>query len=271
MAAINFPDSPSDGDTHVVGQVTYTYNSAETKWKTSINANNFLPTTGGTLTGNLNMGTNDLTVGDITASGTVSLSGLTYPTSDGTTGQYLQTDGAGALSWQTVTTTNLTRATSVDTTSGTSVAFHNIPASARRISLLFDQVSLDASGEMRIQLGTGTQASPTWITTNYIGARGYSFYNNTASSEGSVTEIGFRFNHSSAGFGSSGIVTLANLTGNTWVESGVITGGSSSSFAIFSSGGVKDAGATVTQVRVTSLSGTANFDNGQLTIMYEVA
>ena len=102
MAAINFPDSPSDGDTHVVGQVTYTYNSAETKWKTSINANNFLPTTGGTLTGNLDMGTNDLTVGDVTASGTASLSGLTYPTSDGTSGQYLQTNGAGALSWQTI-------------------------------------------------------------------------------------------------------------------------------------------------------------------------
>jgi len=29
---------------------------------------------------------------------------LTLPTGNGTTGQYLQTDGAGALSWQTVTT-----------------------------------------------------------------------------------------------------------------------------------------------------------------------
>ena len=103
MTAINFPDSPSNGDTHVVGGVIYTYDSTETKWKTTINSNAFLPLTGGTLSGNLNMGTNDLTVGDVTASGTASLSGLTYPTSDGTTGQYLQTDGAGALSFQTVT------------------------------------------------------------------------------------------------------------------------------------------------------------------------
>ena len=107
MTAINFPDSPSDGATHVVGQVTYTYNSAETKWKTSMNANIFLPTTGGTLTGNLNMGTNDLTVGDVTASGTASLSGLTYPTSDGTNGQYLQTNGSGALSFATVSGTSV--------------------------------------------------------------------------------------------------------------------------------------------------------------------
>ena len=91
MTAINFPDSPSNGDTHVVGGVTYTYDSTETKWKTTINSNAFLPLTGGTLSGNLTLGSNQLTAG-----------GLTYPTSDGTTGQYLQTDGNGALSFQTV-------------------------------------------------------------------------------------------------------------------------------------------------------------------------
>jgi len=270
MAAIDFPSSPSNGDTHTVGGVTYTYNSAETKWKTTINSNNFLPLTGGTLSGNLNMGTNDLTVGDVTASGTASLSGLTYPTSDGTTGQYLQTNGSGTLSFATVNASNLTRATAITTTSGTSAAFHNIPSNAIRIVLMFDQVSLDTSEEMRIQLGTGTQASPSWVTTNYLGARGYSFHNNTASSNGSVTENGFRFNYSTAGYGYSGRVVLENLTGNTWVESGVIAGGSSSSFAIFSSGGVKDAGATVTQVRVIGNSGTSNFDNGQINMIYEV-
>lgn len=30
--AINFPDSPSNGDTHVVGNVTYVYNNAKSKW-----------------------------------------------------------------------------------------------------------------------------------------------------------------------------------------------------------------------------------------------
>src|SRR6056300_1245649 len=53
MAAINFPDSPSNGDTHVVGGVTYTYDSTETKWKTTINSNAFLPLSGGTVSGTL--------------------------------------------------------------------------------------------------------------------------------------------------------------------------------------------------------------------------
>jgi hypothetical protein len=56
MAAINFPDSPSNGDTHTVGGVTYTYNSAETKWKTTINSNAFLPLSGGTVSGNIVLG-----------------------------------------------------------------------------------------------------------------------------------------------------------------------------------------------------------------------
>ena len=102
MAAINFePDSPSNGDTFVANGVTYTYDG--TKWKTTINSNAFLPLTGGTLSGNLTLGSNQLTAG-----------GLTYPTSDGTTGQYLQTDGNGALSFQTVTDTSTSVAVLVD-------------------------------------------------------------------------------------------------------------------------------------------------------------
>ena len=61
MAAINFPDSHSNGDTHNVGGVTYTYNYAETKWKTTINSNAFLPLSGGTVSGNLNV-SGDVTV-----------------------------------------------------------------------------------------------------------------------------------------------------------------------------------------------------------------
>jgi len=40
----------------------------------------------------------------LTSGGGTEIGGLTYPTSDGTNGQYLQTNGSGALSWQTVQT-----------------------------------------------------------------------------------------------------------------------------------------------------------------------
>ena len=52
---------------------------------------------------------------------TLKASGLSYPTSDGTTGQFLRTDGLGILSWQTVSTSSITNGTSnvnIGTTNG---------------------------------------------------------------------------------------------------------------------------------------------------------
>lgn len=33
--AINFPNTPADGDTHVVGAVTFTYSATKTVWSPS--------------------------------------------------------------------------------------------------------------------------------------------------------------------------------------------------------------------------------------------
>lgn len=53
-----------------------------------------------TATTNLAMGSNSITgANNITATGTATLGGNTYPTTTGTNGQVLTTDGAGALSW----------------------------------------------------------------------------------------------------------------------------------------------------------------------------
>lgn len=43
---------------------------------------------------------------------TLKASGLTYPSSDGTSGQFLKTDGAGTLSWATVSTSSIANGTS---------------------------------------------------------------------------------------------------------------------------------------------------------------
>ena len=121
MTAINFPDSPSNGDTHVVGGVTYTYDSTETKWKTTINSNAFLPLTGGTVSGNIvldgelqHSGDTDTklhfdtdtikfdTAGSerfrVGSSGQFGIGGATY----GTSGQVLTSQGSGsAPQWAT--------------------------------------------------------------------------------------------------------------------------------------------------------------------------
>jgi hypothetical protein len=68
-------------------------------------ASNYLPLSGGTLTGSL-IGTGISLSGTLSATnvslpGTLTASGLTYPTSDGTYGQLLSTNGSGSMSWVT--------------------------------------------------------------------------------------------------------------------------------------------------------------------------
>ena len=80
--AITFPASPSDGDvfTNTTTGVKYIYNATDGVWKTHVwpTNTNYLQLSGGTLTGDLSLGTNDLTAQDITTTGAVSVgTGLT--------------------------------------------------------------------------------------------------------------------------------------------------------------------------------------------------
>jgi hypothetical protein len=78
--AITFPASPSDGDvfTNSTTGVKYIYNATDGVWKTHVWPTNtdYLQLSGGTLTGNLSLGTNDLTAQDVTASGAISANSL---------------------------------------------------------------------------------------------------------------------------------------------------------------------------------------------------
>ena len=194
----------------------------------------------------------------------------TLPDGGGSSGQYLQTNGSGGLSWQTVTdtTTNLTRSTSVNTTSGTSVDFTDVPSNVRRITLMYDQISFATSTNWQVQLGD----SGGFETSGYYSSSGYAFYNATAYSQGYQT--GFVFANSAIGFGSSGRLVMENLGGNTWVHNSISACGSINSattnWATFMSAGTKTLSDTLTQIRLTTISGTSTFDNGQVNVLYEV-
>ena len=74
--AITFPAGPhTDGDifTNTTTGVKYIYNAADDVWTTHVwpTNTNYLQLSGGTLTGNLRLGTHDLTAQDITTTGAV--------------------------------------------------------------------------------------------------------------------------------------------------------------------------------------------------------
>ena len=233
MAAINFPDSPSDGDTHVVGGVTYTYNSAETKWKTTINSNAFLPLTGGTVNGNIALdelhhrgdvdtnitfGTDEIqfdTAGSerfrVGSAGQLGIGGATY----GTDGQVLTSGGASAApAWEDLPASLSWTETTASSASGSSLEFTSLPSDFRELLIIFNNVSPTASSELEYQLGTGT--GPTYATSGYaqltVSTGSGTSYDNATTAHGRFSATNFAEGHSGYGY-----LRITNPTGNTYL------------------------------------------------------
>ena len=189
---------------------------------------NYLPLAGGTLSGAL-AGTS------ATFSGTVA-------------------DGAGTIR-------PLISGTSQATTSGTTVDFTGIPSWAKRVSVLMNGVSLSATANLLVQLGISSGVE----TTGYASASAYG--GSSVDGGAAANSNGFIVRAGLATAAISGIMQIANVTGNTWVSSfaGARTDGNASSI---SAGGTKALGGVLDRVRITSTS-TDTFDAGSVNIFYE--
>ena len=183
---------------------------------------------------------------------------LTLPTSAGSSGQYLQTNGNGTLSWQTVSASNLTRSTAQATTSGTSVEFGNIPSGVRRISVMFNGVSSNATSYLAMQISD----SATYDTTGYDAS---SAYVNTSGGTDKMTRTSeFLLTNSEAASTTwTGLMTLVNIDGNTWVGSGTAEGG----VFMMMMAGDKTLSGTLDRLKIFPSSGS--FNAGTVNIMYE--
>jgi len=138
---------------------------------------------------------------------------LTLPTGNGSSGQYLQTNGSGALSWQTLPSSlSLTEATTTST-SGSVVNFGSISSDAKEILITFKDVSVSTIATLRFRLGTsaglatsGYQCLCTYdgASTGYGDASGYNEF--------------WAGNETARGW--DGFVRLINISGNDWYIQG---------------------------------------------------
>ena len=151
---------------------------------------------------------------------------------------------------------SITQGTAVASTSGTSIDFTSIPSWVKRITVMFNGVSTNGTSNYMIQLG-----STTFTTSGYLGGvshTGSSSYNST----------GFNiYNSATAASLQFGSVVLTLLTGNTWVENGILM--SSTQDTANPSGGSIALGGTLDRVRITTVGGTDTFDAGSINILYE--
>lgn len=165
----------------------------------------------------------------------------------------------------TVTPTDLsqpmTLATAQNTTSGTAIDFTGIPSWVRKITVMFNGVSLNGSAHILIQLGTSSGVE----STSYSSASVHAVTGNTVGGVNSTS--GFVLYMNSSANITAGVATIATLGSNVWAMS--YCGGLTNVASAHVGGGVKTLGATLDRVRITSSNGTDAFDAGSVNIMYE--
>lgn len=148
------------------------------------------------------------------------------------------------------------------TTSGTSITFSNIPAWAKRLTLIMNQVSTNGTSTVLVRLGTAGGVVATGYNANgghFIGG---------ASSTVVASVVGFPFD----GGGNAsdtivGAMRIVNISGTLWIEDASTSISPNNRIGV--SGGSVDPAAAVTTVTLTTVNGTDAFDAGSVSLLIE--
>ena len=190
--------------------------------------------------------------GDISVQPTL-VSGTTIKTVNGTS-----LLGSGDLS-----IISLTSATA-KTATGTSVDFTGIPSWVKRITVMFNGVSLSGTALPLIQLGDSGGIE----TTGYLGCGTNTRAGTDVNIDTTSDTTGFRIGSgTSATVAIAGAVTITNVSGNIWVASG--TCASTTEAVMRWSAGNKTLSDVLDRIRITTTNGTDTFDAGSINILYE--
>ena len=200
----------------------------------------------------------------ITPNGTgdVVLDGQKWPQADGSANQFLKTDGAAQLSWG-AGGSGPTLGTE-QSASGTSVDFTSIPAGTKRIIVQFVGVSQDSSNQdIIVQLGDSGGIE----TTGYLGSRARIAPSTTSSALITAGLAAIGLTGAAAVLHGNVTLTLEDSTNFTWTSTSTIA--FSNSRGVGWGAGSKSLSAELTQLRITTVGGSAQFDAGSFNILYE--
>jgi len=154
----------------------------------------------------------------------------------------------------------ITSGTSQASTSGTSIDFTGIPSWVKRITVMFNGMSVSGTSNFLVQVGSGS-----FTTSGYQSQATQTAASNTTAS----TTAGFIL---TGAIGSNityvGHLILTVFSGNTWIGSSLVSGQSGFSNNNNGAGSIA-LGGTLDRVRITTVNGTDTFDAGTINILYE--
>lgn len=181
------------------------------------------------------------------------------PAQAGNSGKVLTTNGT-VVSWGSK---GITSETPVASTSGTFIDFDEIPAGAKKITVLLDGVSVSGTSSIMVQLGDSGGAENTGYSCigTFGGATGIS---QVAYTTGFAIALGAAAATITGKFD----IALLDSANNKWVCTGSFarTDGTANSAWVY---GVKSTSAVLDRIRLTTVNGTDTFDAGNVNIMYE--
>jgi hypothetical protein len=150
----------------------------------------------------------------------------------------------------------LVRETVKASTTGSTVDFTNIPSGVKRITVIFDGVSLTTNENLLVQIGDSDGLETSGYDSTSYNATG-----------GDTSTAGFIIRVKSSSRTVTGTMTLVNITGFTWVATHTCA---ISGIEPAVGGGTKTLTSAGTLDRLTiTRTVSGNFDLGQINIMYE--
>lgn len=168
---------------------------------------------------------------------------------------------AATINSSTINGGTLTRATAIPFNNTASIIFTDIPNWVKKVSVLFDRVTLSGANHYLIRLGSnlGLESS------------GYKAQTTIANSNLATANRtdGFVIWNSVATVQTSGIITIANVSSNNWVASGVTSWIDSTASVVMSAGSKTLSLGVLRSIQILSGNGIDTFTGGTLNIMYE--
>ena len=152
----------------------------------------------------------------------------------------------------------VTSGTAVTLTNQTSVDFTGIPNSAKKITVIFGDVSTNGSSIAQIQIGSGS------VTT--------SGYKSSSTTSGAIvtSTTGFITTYTMAStYTIFGSITINLVSGSTYVASGNMGLAASAPVNVSAAAGVVTLAGTLDRVRITTVLGADQFDAGTVNVMWE--